>query len=428
MKQIKKNAFTLIELLAVIIILAIVALIATPIILDVVDDARKSAGLSESNMILSGINNYCATEEIKIQMNSSYTAVCTSSMTKEDVPTMVNLGNAEILEIEYSDKLTWLKVKSNGKIYSLQDNAMVEGDLDKPEVAYSVGNLLKVQVSDSETQNIYVLEVNGDEIVGILDRNLPGGPVAWINMEDYNSAGGNTMTTANRNSYSVRFNIEEAGNLLYAFSRLINKKPRYGEAYQLANIDFAQYVKADIDYAKNFVIDERNSLVFHAGLGVAVPYGNSKSLPFEKLYFSGGANSVRGWRVRSLGPGSYRGDGNTIDYVNHTGDIKLDLNLEYRTFLFWKLNGAAFIDAGNVWNIRNQGIQSEGVFKFNRFYKQLAVSYGLGIRFDLDFLILRFDGGMKAVNPMYTGRDRYPIISPDFKRDFAFHFAVGYPF
>ena len=193
----------------------------------------------------------------------------------------------------------------------------------------------------------------------------------------YNSAGGNTMTTANRNSYSVRFNIEEAGNLLYAFSRLINKKPRYGEAYQLANIDFAQYVKADIDYAKNFVIDERNSLVFHAGLGVAVPYGNSKSLPFEKLYFSGGANSVRGWRVRSLGPGSYRGDGNTIDYVNHTGDIKLDLNLEYRTFLFWKLNGAAFIDAGNVWNIRNQGIQSEGVFKFNRFYKQLAVSYGL---------------------------------------------------
>ena len=244
----------------------------------------------------------------------------------------------------------------------------------------------------------------------------------------YNSAAGGRLSAGNRNSYSIRFNIEEAGNLLYAFSRLINKNPRYGEAYKLANIDFAQYVKADIDYAKNFVIDERNSLVFHAGLGVAVPYGNSKSLPFEKLYFSGGANSVRGWRVRSLGPGSYRGDGNTIDYVNHTGDIKLDLNLEYRTFLFWKLNGAAFIDAGNIWNIRNQGIQTEGVFKFNRFYKQLAVSYGLGIRFDLDFLILRFDGGMKAINPMYTGRDHFPIISPNFKRDFAFHFAVGYPF
>lgn len=141
-------------------------------------------------MILSGINNYCATEEIKYQMDNNYTKTCTSSMTKENVSKMVNLGNAEILEIEYSDKLTWLKVKSNGHIYSLQNNTMVEGDLDKPEAKYAVGDLLKVQVSDSETQNIYVLEVNGDEIVGILDRNLPGGTVAWISEEDYYNATG----------------------------------------------------------------------------------------------------------------------------------------------------------------------------------------------------------------------------------------------
>lgn len=244
----------------------------------------------------------------------------------------------------------------------------------------------------------------------------------------YNSTGTTSLKTSQRNSYSIRFNIEEAGNLLYGFSKLINKHPKKGEAFQLANIDFAQYVKADFDFAKNFMIDDRNSLVFHLGVGVAYPYGNSKSLPFEKLYFSGGANSVRGWRVRSLGPGSYRGDGNSIDYVNHTGDIKLDLNLEYRTYLFWKLNGALFVDAGNIWNIRSQGIQTERLFQFNKFYKQLAVAYGLGIRFDLDFLILRFDSGMKAINPMYTGKERYPIVSPNFKRDFAFHFAVGYPF
>ena len=244
----------------------------------------------------------------------------------------------------------------------------------------------------------------------------------------YNSSGATTLKTSQRNSYSIRFNIEESGNLLYLFSRMISGRPKNGEAYQMANISFAQYVKTDFDYAKNFMIDDRNALVFHVGVGVAVPYGNSKSLPFEKLYFSGGANSVRGWSVRSLGPGGYRGDGNSLDYVNHTGDIKLDLNLEYRTHLFWKLNGAAFVDAGNVWTIRNREMQPEGLFKFNRFYKQLAVAYGLGLRFDLDFLIIRFDGGMKAINPMCTGRDRYPIISPDFKRDFAFHFAVGYPF
>ena len=244
----------------------------------------------------------------------------------------------------------------------------------------------------------------------------------------YNSAGVSTQQTAKKSSYSIRFNIEESGNLIYGLSKLIHKKPSDGESYRVGNISFAQYVKLDFDFAKNIMIDDRNALVFHIGTGVAVPYGNSKSLPFEKLYFSGGANSVRGWSVRSLGPGGYRGASGSLDYVNHTGDIKLDMNVEYRTHLFWKLNGAAFIDAGNVWTLKDRYSDSTGQFSFKRFYKEVAVSYGLGIRFDLDFLILRFDGGMKAINPMETGVDRYPLIKPDFSRDFAFHFAVGYPF
>lgn len=244
----------------------------------------------------------------------------------------------------------------------------------------------------------------------------------------YNSAGVTTQQTAKKSSYSIRFNIEESGNLIYGFSKLIHKKPSDGESFRMGNISFAQYVKTDFDFAKNIMIDDRNSLVFHIVTGVAIPYGNSKSLPFEKLYFSGGANSVRGWSVRSLGPGRYHGNSGSLDYVNHTGDIKLDLNVEYRTHLFWKLNGAAFIDAGNVWTLKSRYSDDTGQFAFNRFYKEIAVSYGLGVRFDLDFLILRFDGGMKAINPMESGADRFPVIRPDFSRDFAFHFAVGYPF
>ena len=244
----------------------------------------------------------------------------------------------------------------------------------------------------------------------------------------YNSAGVTTQQTAKKSSYSIRFNIEESGNLIYGFSKLIHKKPSDGESFRMGNISFAQYVKTDFDFAKNIMIDDRNSLVFHIATGVAIPYGNSKSLPFEKLYFSGGANSVRGWSVRSLGPGRYHGNSGSLDYVNHTGDIKLDLNVEYRTHLFWKLNGAAFIDAGNVWTLKSRYSDYTGQFAFNRFYKEIAVSYGLGVRFDLDFLILRFDGGMKAINPMESGADRFPVIKPDFSRDFAFHFAVGYPF
>ena len=244
----------------------------------------------------------------------------------------------------------------------------------------------------------------------------------------YNSAGVSTQQTAKKSSYSIRFNIEESGNLIYGFSKLIHGKPSDGESFRMGNISFAQYVKTDFDYAKNIMIDDRNAVVFHIGTGIAIPYGNSKSLPFEKLYFSGGANSVRGWSVRSLGPGGYRGASGSLDYVNHTGDIKLDMNVEYRTHLFWKLNAAAFIDAGNVWTLKNRYSDPTGQFAFNRFYKEIAVSYGLGIRFDLDFLILRFDGGMKAVNPMGSGIERFPLIVPDFSRDFAFHFAVGYPF
>lgn len=245
----------------------------------------------------------------------------------------------------------------------------------------------------------------------------------------FNSLGTSVNKNPTKDSYTIRFSFEEAGNLLYAASKLANVAPKNNESFVLANIPFAQYVKADVDYTKNFVIDPRNSLVFHIGGGIAVPYGNSKMLPFEKRYFSGGANSVRGWTVRSLGPGAFQGstDGK-LDFLNYTGDIKLDVNLEYRTHLFWKFNGAAFVDAGNIWNMKENSDQPGGVFKINKFYNQIAVAYGLGIRMDLDYLILRFDGGMKAINPMRTGKEKYPITRPDFGRDFAFHFAVGYPF
>ncbi len=243
----------------------------------------------------------------------------------------------------------------------------------------------------------------------------------------YNSRGGAAQNAFGGNFYSLRFNAESAGNLLFLLGRAGAIKKNDDGEYTLLNIPFAQYVKADFDYAKHVAIDSRNSVAFHFNAGVAVPYGNAKVVPFEKRYFAGGANSVRGWSVRSLGPGTFVGD---VNFLNQTGDVKLDASIEYRTRLFWKLCGALFVDAGNVWTLREYESQPGGKFRFNSFYKQIAVAYGLGVRLDLDFFILRFDGGMKAINPMYeiNQKDRYPIIRPNFKRDFAFHFAVGYPF
>ena len=233
----------------------------------------------------------------------------------------------------------------------------------------------------------------------------------------------------NKGNHAVRANIETSGNLLNGLSHAFHFKQNNAQQYTLFNIAYAQYAKFDIDYTHLKQFDEHNQLAFHCGLGVAYPYGNSNVLPFEKRYFSGGANSVRGWNVRSLGPGSFKGTDGRIDFINQTGDMKLDLNLEYRTYLFWKFAGAAFIDAGNIWTLRAYNEQPGGQFKFNEFYKQIAVAYGLGFRLNFDYFIMRFDMGMKAINPAYdTDEEHYSILHPNFSRDLSVHFAVGLPF
>ena len=234
----------------------------------------------------------------------------------------------------------------------------------------------------------------------------------------------------NNGRIALKANLETSGNGLDALSRMIDAKQNDQGQRQVFNIAYAQYIKGDIDITRNIRLDYTNQLVLHVGLGIAYPYGNSTLLPFEKRYFSGGANSVRGWSVRGLGPGKYKGHDGRIDFINQTGDMKLDLNAEYRTHLFWKLDGALFVDAGNIWTMRDYADQPGGKFSLKDLPAQLAASYGMGFRFNFDYFIVRFDLGMKAVNPAYADEDEehYPIIHPRLSRDFAFHFAVGLPF
>ncbi|MBO4802320.1 MAG: BamA/TamA family outer membrane protein [Bacteroidaceae bacterium] len=233
-----------------------------------------------------------------------------------------------------------------------------------------------------------------------------------------------------QNAYSVRIGMETAGNLLYGLSHLLNGQFSENlDAYTLFNIAYAQYAKFDLDFSKSIRFDNRNSLGLHLAVGAAFPYGNSKILPYEKRYFSGGANSVRGWSVRGLGPGKFQGSDGRVDFIRQTGDLKLDMSAEWRSHLFWKIDGAFFIDAGNVWTFRDYEEQPGGQFLLDQFWKQIAVAYGLGLRLNFGYFILRLDGGMKALNPAYdSGRHRYPIFHPQFGRDFQFHFAVGLPF
>ena len=230
-----------------------------------------------------------------------------------------------------------------------------------------------------------------------------------------------------RDVFTIRANAETAGNLLYGLSHLSGQKADKDGNYKALGIRYSQYFKADADYAFTHYFDRRQSIAFHVGAGVAVPYGNSDVLPFEKRFYSGGANSVRGWGVRTLGPGSYDSNNSLSNFIYQCGDIRFDVNLEYRAKLFWVVELGLFLDAGNIWTIKDYEDQPGGVFKFNKFYEQIAAAYGAGIRLDFKYFLVRVDMGMKAHNPA-SGQEHWPLLHPRFKRDSEFHFSVGYPF
>lgn len=230
-----------------------------------------------------------------------------------------------------------------------------------------------------------------------------------------------------RNTYSFRIAIESAGNMMYAISKLFDAPKDDNGKYSLFGVNYSEYLKGDIDFARSYMIDARNSVAFRIGAGLAYPFGNANEVPFERRYYSGGANSNRGWSVRTLGPGSMKKD-NTTSFIHQVGDIRMDANIEYRSKLFWKFELATYVDAGNIWTIHKYDYQPEGNFDFNRFYKEIAVSYGLGLRLDFDYFLVRLDTGFKAYNPQERGGRRWAISKPNFSDNFAWHFAVGYPF
>lgn len=234
----------------------------------------------------------------------------------------------------------------------------------------------------------------------------------------------------NRNTHSLRVSVEMAGNLLYGFSKVLGAHKNDKGSYSLFGIPYAQFTKVDMDFSKNIALDAKNRVAYRIGVGVGYPYGNMTKLPFERSYFSGGANSVRGWSVRSLGPGSM-GLEYARSFADQVGDIRLDMNLEYRTKLFWKFEMAAYVDAGNIWTFHEDASHPKANFDFSRFYKEIAFSYGLGLRADFNFFVLRFDTGMKAYDPQQRGGKKWAIKNPNFNSrtgNFAWHFAVGYPF
>ncbi len=237
----------------------------------------------------------------------------------------------------------------------------------------------------------------------------------------------NQKLLKNQSFQDVRINLETAGNLMYTGFSAFAAVPDSGN-YQILGVDFAQYVKADIDFRSYTFLYEDISLVLRGFAGVGFAYGNSNAMPFEKQYFSGGANSIRAWHVKNVGPGSYN-DPDETTYPNQTGDVKLEANMEYRFKLFWKLEAALFLDVGNIWSLSSEDDREGAGFEFNRFYKELAVGTGVGTRAVFSFFVFRFDLGIPLRNPYpIEGANWLPGNAGVKGSDLTFNIAIGYPF
>ena len=228
----------------------------------------------------------------------------------------------------------------------------------------------------------------------------------------------------------TRANLESAGSLLNAVNQWIGTDTVNGQ-HQLLGAPYFQYIRGDVDFRYYNVVDAGNKIVYRLYVGAGFPFGNSKALPFEKKFSSGGTNSIRAWRTRELGPGSYVEDTSTVqfEYPNQVADIKLEANFEYRFKLFWKLEGAFFVDAGNIWAMRQEEDRPNAEFKWNRFYREIAVCTGLGFRFDFNFFLLRFDWAVKMRDPSLPAGKRWIPTNRGFERgDQKIQFGIGYPF
>ncbi len=227
----------------------------------------------------------------------------------------------------------------------------------------------------------------------------------------------------------LRLNVETAGNTIYGVNKLLGTSYRSGEdSYQIFGISYAQYVRSDINVSRKLNTGSRTAFVGRLYGGAGWAYGNSSAIPFDRLFYSGGSNSMRGWTPRTLGPGSVDEVADSV-YPSQLGDMKLEANLEFRFPIWGDLNGATFFDVGNVWYMKDsEGIYDvNSLFDIDTFYKQLGFNTGFGLRFDIHFAVLRIDWGIQLHNPNREEGSRWVIKEYEWKNT-AFNFGVGYPF
>jgi outer membrane protein assembly factor BamA len=229
-----------------------------------------------------------------------------------------------------------------------------------------------------------------------------------------------------RTAYYARLNLQSSGNLLRQIYKLTGATPDSLGRYLMLGIPFAQFLKTDVDLRMYVPVRNRSRVVYRVAAGIGKPLRNLNILPYEQSFFSGGPNSVRAWRARTLGPGGYDATGNSTRF-DKIGDILLEGNIEYRFHMIRSFYGALFADAGNIWRLQPDENKIGGEFKVNTFVDQIAIGGGIGLRWDLTFIVLRLDLAMPLKDPKMPAGQRWVLDKKPYEYTVA-NFGIGYPF
>lgn len=238
-----------------------------------------------------------------------------------------------------------------------------------------------------------------------------------------------------KHNYYLRLSAEAAGNTFQLGAQIVN--PNNDESYEILGLPFSQFIRSELTFKYHLNIDENNRIVGRFIGGVGVPFGNSNTLPYIKQFFIGGSNSIRAFQARTLGPGTFQLPDNVqrnAVFLDQSGDIKLEANLEYRFDIISVLKGALFVDAGNVWLINEDDNRPGGTFNASKFYQEIAMGVGTGLRVDASFFVLRLDAAFPIRKPFLPESERWTLDDVQFgekawrQDNLVFNIAIGYPF
>ncbi len=275
-------------------------------------------------------------------------------------------------------------------------------------------SLIKIDLTDEFKERIE--EENNPFIVNSFTDH-------FINSSTYTFVYSNHTFNKTRDFQFFRFNIEAAGNAHTLYDKMVGTERNENGSFEIFNIQYAQFIKVDFDY-RYYNQSSNGNIVSRIALGIGRPYGNLKVLPFEKSYFGGGANGIRAWQARTLGPGSMPDSLISSQYVNQIGEIKIEGNVEYRFDITKLFEGAIFVDAGNIWITREDEQRPNAEIKFDRFWQDVAVGTGIGLRLDFGFFLFRFDLAAKLKDPASEKPQEFKLQW----RTPNLNLGIGYPF